>query len=78
MTSNDFGGVVNRIVKIADDFTGLDRDIAYFGYFDRMKSGVPTAEEFAERMRNNEQTNHTFAVWGFSLEHGTQLDKYIK
>jgi len=76
MTSNDFGGVKNRIVKIAGDISGLGRDIAYFGFFDRMKGGVPTAEEFADKMRNNEQTSHTFAVWGHSMEHGTQLDQY--
>jgi hypothetical protein len=76
MTSHDFGGVVNRIVKIADDYSGLGRDIAYFGFFDRMKDGVPTPEEYANALKSNKSVPHAFAVWGFSLEHGTQLDKY--
>jgi hypothetical protein len=78
MTSNDFGGVQNRIVKIADDFTGLNRDIAYFGFYDRMKGGVPTAKKFGESMMNNHMTSHTFAIWGHSMEHGTQLDKFVQ
>jgi hypothetical protein len=56
----------------------MDRDIAYFGFYDRMRSGVPTEEEFKNDMLNNKMTPHTFAIWNFELEgDGTILEKYI-
>lgn len=79
MTSNQFGGVKNRIVKIAEDGTGLGRDIAYFGFFDRMRDGVPTPEQFRENQMNNKMTPHTFAVWGHELDGDwTVIEKYLR
>jgi len=56
-------GVASFIICISDDFTGMGRDIKYYALIDRIES-IPTPEKFAEDMKNNKMTPHTFAIWG--------------
>jgi hypothetical protein len=62
----------NRVVKISDDYTGLNRDIGYFAYVDR--GPVITKKRFVHNMRNNIYVPHVaMAVWQMDLDYSEQL-----
>jgi hypothetical protein len=61
----------NKVVKLSDDYTGLNRDIAYFRYADRGCNLTPQA--FAHQIECGNVVgviNKVFAMWQFELDFG--------
>lgn len=53
---------VDRILKLSGDYSGHNRAISYWGYFELMET-IPTEEEFQKEVLNNHVIPHTLAIW---------------
>ena len=65
--SHQFNDARNRITIICGDFLGLNRDICYAFFTDRVSHPI-TENEFINRSKNNQMTPHCFAIWGSDLK----------
>jgi hypothetical protein len=62
----------NRVVKISDDYSELNRDIGYFAYVDR--GPVITKEMFLHNMKNGIYVpGKVMAIWQWELEYSDKL-----
>lgn len=64
--------VMNRITKLSDDYSGLNRDIGYFQYTDRQMA-YATKEQFIKDMKNNVYRIGVMAIWQWGLDSSEKL-----
>lgn len=74
MISKQFNDAQNNVTCVSDDYSGLNRDIAYFCFTERVLR-VPTKQMFVDDMQNNRYKVSVFAEWGFCIaeDGGTEL-----
>lgn len=62
--------VDNKAVMVSNDFTGMNRRIAYFQFSDMGENRI-TKRQFIREAQNNISSAATFALWEHDLQHNT-------